>query len=60
VSFDLANTSSGFELPNAYCVIISRRKKVFAIWVEHESSDPVIVTDLFRFSKAVHQKTNGM
>jgi hypothetical protein len=51
VGFDLANTSSGFELPNAYRVIIGRGEKIFAIWVENEGSDPVIVTDLRRLLK---------
>jgi hypothetical protein len=46
MSLNLANTSSGFELPDAYRVIIGCGKKVLAIWVEHEGADPVIVTDL--------------
>jgi len=59
VSFDLADTPSRFELPNAYRVIIGRREKVFAIWVENEGSDPVIVTDLRNFIiiKANHRTT---
>jgi len=58
VSFDLADTPSRFELPNAYRVIVGRGEKVFAIWVENEGSDPVIVTDLYViYIKANHRTT---
>ncbi len=43
---NLANTSTGFELPDAYRMIIGCGEKVLAIWVEDEGTDPVIVTDL--------------
>jgi hypothetical protein len=46
MSLNLANTSSGFELPDAYRVIIGCGEKVFAIRVEHQGADPVIVTHL--------------
>jgi hypothetical protein len=46
VCLNLANTSTGFELPDAYRVIIGCGEKVLAIWVEHEGADPVVVTDL--------------
>ena len=45
---NLANTSTGFELPDAYRVIIGCGEKVLAIWVEHEGANPVIVTDLLK------------
>lgn len=57
MSLDLADTSSGFELPNAYRVIVGRGEKVLAIWVENEGSDPVIVTDLRNLIKANHRTT---
>ena len=53
MSFDLADTSSCFKLPNAYRVIVGRGEKVFAIWVENEGSYPVIVTDLRKLLKPI-------
>lgn len=57
MGFDLANTSSGFELPNAHRVIIGRGEKIFAIWMENKGSNPVIVTDLRRLLTAKHRMT---
>ena len=46
MSLNLANTSSSFELPDTYRVIIGCGEKILAIWVEHEGANPVIVTNL--------------
>ena len=45
---DLADTSSSFKFPNAYCVIVRCGEEILAIGVKYEGTDPVVVTNLRR------------